>query len=47
LLAGFESSNELPELTTTFVFEKQMNYILAKDTLGTQTIDDENIVFAY
>jgi len=47
LLAGFESNNELPYLETWFDRKDQLNYILAKDSLGTQTMDEENIVFAY
>ena len=47
LLAGFESSSELPYLETWFERKDQLNYILAKDCLGTNTMNEENIVFAY
>lgn len=47
LLAGFESDGELPTLQVWFEMKDQMNYMLAKDCLGTQTIDDANIIYAY
>ena len=47
LLAGFESAKELPYLETWFEKKDQKNYIISKDALGTMTLDDENIVFAY
>ena len=47
LMAGFESDGELTYLETWFEKKEQKNYIIAKDALGTQTLDDENIVYAF
>lgn len=47
LLLGLESANELVDLQVFFEQKEQMNYILAKDKLGTLIADDNLIQVAY
>lgn len=47
LLLGLESANEIVDLQVFFEQKEQMNYILAKDKLGTLIADDNLIQVAY
>ena len=47
LLVGLESENELAEIDIWFEKKDQMNYIIAKDKLGTETAQDNIIQVAY
>ena len=47
LLVGLESESELAEIDVWFEKKDQMNYIIAKDKLGTETAQDNLIQVAY
>lgn len=47
LLLGSESANEIAELDVWFEKKEQMNYILAKDTIGTLIAQDDLLQVAF
>ena len=47
LLVGSESENEIAELDIWFEKKDQMNYILAKDTIGTLIGQDDLLQVAF